>query len=254
MKNFNFHCKSSDWFSFSLLFEAISTSSNAFFENIYTIFINGVIAIVAYGLMRNFSHLQSRIYVLDNIVYVIALIFVANIFWISRFVRSSLLRIFGTLSARGRNRKFAQFWDFRFRSYLIRAGGVSLASLTVMCIFPIFVAIFTDEKLGSTATLLFPCWFPWSVDTVSKYVVTIVLQLVVGGILYSIAIGMIITQLCCLALVKAQSDYFCHAVARMDDNTSPATCGSGRICQYKPDEHETKEFNSVVAHYQHMFR
>ena len=119
---------------------------------------------------------------------------------------------------------------------------------------PILVAILEEDRRGSTMTLLFPCWFPWHIDSTERYLLTIGLQLAVGGLLYSVVFGEMVFLVCCMALVRAHRDFFrvlattwCAPVAERSDWEEV-----GHVDRV--EESMRCRYRALISHYQHMHR
>lgn len=258
--------KTDQVFSFSLLLMAVSTSKNAYFEKTYALLLVSVSFITGYGIARNFSILNSRIYLMDNIVFFLAVLFVTNILFISYVNKKLLHRIFVCLLRDRQNRKFSELSDRYLRFYFILIGCLCLGSLLFMNSLPILVAIMEEEKRGSTMTLLFPCWFPWKIDSTEMYLLTIGLQLMIGGLLYSVVFGEMVFLICCMALVKAHNEFYHLLAASVNENVdfmlelkSPSIAKSQlSVLQVrhfdKLEEIMRSRYRYLIWHYQHMHR
>lgn len=204
-------------FSLALLPMAIYMKRRKKLEILFSVFMNIVFVATGYCIFKNFYYLHTRTFVMENIVYVLALIFVVNVFWISRYQRDSLVRIYSFINdLRQRNDDYRILQDRYLKSYLLKVGSVLGVTLTLMSVLPILVALSDKEKLGTTPTLLFPSWFPWNIDTVFEYSLTIFLQLIFGGLLYSLKIGSVVLVLCCAVCIKTHIAYFTEMVRRLD--------------------------------------
>lgn len=258
--------KTDQVFSFALLLMAVSTSKNAYFEKTYALLLIAVSLITGYGIARNFSILNSRIYLMDNIVFFIAVLFVMNILFISYANKKRLRRIFVCLLRDRQNKQFSELNDRYLKSYFIVVGCLCLGSLLFMNSLPILVAIMEKESRGSTMTLLFPCWFPWKIDSTGKYLLTIGLQLMIGGFLYSVVFGEMVLLICCMAMVKAHNEFFHLLAVSVDKNVdyklelnSPAIAKSQlsmlRIRYFdKVEEIMRNKYRYLIWHYQHIHR
>lgn len=220
---------------------------------------NVIFVIVGYSLIRNYWNLNSKLFIMDNTVYLVALIYAINTVWISYFKKAELLKIFCTLMKDRENETFARLSDDILNFYGIKIGVGYVTLLTSVSLLPIFVAVFQLNQLGSTATLLFPCWYPWKIDSIQKYICTIILQLTSGGVLYLICISSPVSLVCCLISVQAHYQYFIKLTENLKTRGkytdleelefNDKTKRKGKIKKYAIERYRT-----VIAYYTHLNR
>lgn len=128
--------------------------------------------------------LDSFIYKMDAAVYFITTVIIPsmmvsarrnsdhyvelyhNINHLPKFIDETFFQINAKLMKR-------KFWRF-FLTLLITS--------TLLAIFPVAVAVFTDAEYGSAPTLFYPSIYPWPVDTAGWYAFTIIAQIVMASI------------------------------------------------------------------------
>lgn len=90
------------------------------------------------------------------------------------------------------DQEFFDLSDAFLKRILLLVGTVVIFCLTLLIIFPVLIANYADEgELGSLPTLLYPAMYPWSINTIKSYILTLLFQcvsallplLVIGGII-----------------------------------------------------------------------
>lgn len=71
---------------------------------------------------------------------------------------------------------FSQSTNERFKNFFLSYVITYYTIYIIMILSPFLFFPISDNKLGDTNTLLIPCWFPWVIDTYTKYILTIALQ------------------------------------------------------------------------------
>lgn len=69
-----------------------------------------------------------------------------------------------------------QITNKRFKEFILSFGVSYCVIYVVVISSPFLFFPISSNKLGDTNTLLIPCWFPWTIDTYTKYILTIALQ------------------------------------------------------------------------------
>jgi len=185
-------------------------------QNLIIVVMNFLFVVIGYSLLRNYSYLNSYLYKMDNTVYVVATIFVVNTFWISRYQKELMQKIFTMIAEDEKDTEFAQLIQRFLKPLLFSVTSWHFLALCLTMLFPIFAACFTKAELGSTPTLLFPSWFPWQIRTRTQYILTICLQLVSGSALYFLALTQEIIVVCYAAVVRAHIVRFCKVIREME--------------------------------------
>lgn len=193
----------------SLLPFAINANIGTYYELCYMLFVSVLSLTVSFCQLKNYAALDSKIFIMDNTVYVGAMVFVINNFWISRIRKSTFLSIVRRVENDVlKDERFVRITNRLLKSYFLRIGIIFACLFTFILSVPILAAVFTDEELGSTATLMFPCWFPWKIESPKVYVFTMVLEVVCGTVLYSFAIGSTLLVTCFMVVMNAHCEYF----------------------------------------------
>lgn len=169
---------------------------------------NLLFLIVHFCIIRDFTYLDSRLYKMDCMVYILATVYVENTFWISRFKKPLLKKIHSIVVKDYEDKMFATLTHTYLKSYLKIVGTLCCISLSLILIFPIITACFTNTELGDSSTLLWPTWIPWKANTVEGYTVTICLQLLFGTVLYSFAVIPAVLTVCFIAIIKGHVQRF----------------------------------------------
>lgn len=200
----------------SLLPFGIKKNLNKRFETCYKIFIALLSLSVSFCQIKNYLTLNSNVYIMDNTVYVGAMVFVINNFWISRIHKTQFLRILGRVEEDLKDEQFADITHQILKKYFLNVGIIFTCLFVFMISLPIVGAVVTQAKLGSTETLLFPCWFPWQVDSTRTYIYTLVLQFCSAGVLYSFCICSTVLVTCFMVVTNAHCKYFEMKVKQME--------------------------------------
>jgi hypothetical protein len=224
------------------------------YENSLIVVLNFTFFVVACNLLLNYSQLESRLYKMENTVYVIADLFVAASFWIARGHRASMLKIFHAVAEREEDERFAKLTRRCLKPLLWKVTSWHTLALCSIMTLPILAACRPDAELGSTPTLLFPSWIPWEVRTKGRYVLTIVLQLVSGSMLYLIAFSQEIIVVCYIAVVKAHIKNFRSKVKQMEKNTFDIDIKTMPVYLNRVHEHQVREFRGIVVLFLHTHR
>lgn len=199
----------------SLLPFGIHDNLNKYLERYYILFISLLSLTVGLCQIKNYSTLDSNLFIMDNTVYVGAMIFVINNFWISRIHKSLFLKILHRVRDDVKDEQFADITHTILKKYFLNVGIICTCLFSFMISLPILAAVATNEELGSTATLLFPCWFPWEINSQEIYIFTLMLQFGCGGILYSFSICSTMLVTCFMVVIKAHSEHFKIKVKEM---------------------------------------
>lgn len=203
----------------ALFFPAIMIPNlNKFLENTLVISMNIFFFAVNYGIIRNYAYLDSRLYKMDNTVYVIAMIYVWSTFWMSRLKKPLLEQILSTMNANNEDEVFANLALDILKPLLLKIGTSCCGALGLVLMFPIIAACFTNAELGDNSTLLWPTWFPWRVNTVQRYLWTAFLQLTSGFVLYSFTITQVAMVVCFIAIIKAYAECFHKMTEHFSDD------------------------------------
>lgn len=187
------------------------------FERTYTLVFLFVFLTLFAGQVKCYQTLDSLLYVLDNSMYVIATL-VATVFLLKARQDQGVFEEFyrSVISHEYAGNEFFNETDARLRKLASILGPLIVLSCIGIIVYPIVNASFTNVDLGSPSTLIYLSFYPWRIDTVPKYVATIVLQLCSGSVVCSMVGCMIFFLLYCIVVLQAHCSILTKKIRKVN--------------------------------------
>lgn len=102
--------------------------------------------------------------------------------------------------------------SIQFRKFFFSYGISYISCYSLMLLSPVLFFPISGHKVGDPGTLLIPCWFPWTINTLTKYLLTVILQFSwLFALSLPILLGFTFTAYFVVE-VRFQFDRLCHAI------------------------------------------
>lgn len=131
---------------------------------------------------------ESFIYKFDAIVYITLTLLIPLELLDSNRRRPIFLEIHQIIKSNHdyMDDQFHKQCDQKLRKSFFTMAKLIFGVLTMVVLYPILLAIFTDAEYGSPPTLLYPCVFPWKINGITPYVFAFATQLAMSVIPISV--------------------------------------------------------------------